>query len=270
MSFRTPRPTGISGTTAWLPGSFQGRIDLTQVGSTHIFRERWSRKFRYRGLTPCDTYAFALPIAQPGPFNWVGAAGCLDTVFIQAPGKEADLVSSEYLDALILAISKEQVHSTVAALSDMDHLFDERHATIKLAPERAAHLRQLGKAILAPAMQESASDPIETKFWSEQLVKLYLWEVVRTCERFSPVAAPARSAILVQSATELVLSGPAGGIGLTEICAEFGVSLRTLHYAFQDVTGCPRRPGCAGSGSIGSTRRYCRGHPRKPRSRALQ
>ncbi len=89
------RPIGISNTTGWLRGGFEGRIELTQVGSRRIFRERWNRKFRYRGTTPGGAYAIALPLDQPDSLNWVGSHDCSNTIIVQAPGKDAELVSSD-------------------------------------------------------------------------------------------------------------------------------------------------------------------------------
>jgi len=41
---------------------------------------------------------------------------------------------------------------------------------------------------------------------------------------------------IVRQATEMVSNDVACTTGLLDICSELGFSLRTLHYAFQDVT----------------------------------
>jgi AraC family transcriptional regulator, ethanolamine operon transcriptional activator len=97
------------------PGKFEGGIELTQVGSRQIFRERWGQKIRYQGTAPQGSFGFALPLDQPGTANWIGRQTCADTVIFQAPGQESDFVSSDYWDALVLGISTQEVQSIVSA-----------------------------------------------------------------------------------------------------------------------------------------------------------
>ncbi len=221
------------------PGPFDGGIDMIQFGSRHIFRERWGRKTMYQGTAPQGSYGIALSFDQPGTGNWVGRPVGPDPVIVQAPGQEADMVSSHYWDALTLSVSKEEVHSIVSALSGRDDNIGNFCGALTLQPDVADRLRRLGRDFLREARQASDEDERQISRWSEQLVRVFLWEMVDALESPEFVVAPTRPANTVRLATELVLSDQTNEIELTEICAQLKVSLRTLHYAFQDVTGMP-------------------------------
>jgi len=221
------------------PGRFEGGIDLTQVGSRQIFRERWGRKIRYQGTAPHGAFGFALPFDQPGTANWVGKPTCADTVILQAPGQEAHFVSSGYWDALVFGISEEEVHSIVAVLTGDDDVNDGLHGTVTLARHAADRLRQLGRDFLYESASASPEDERQISRYSEHLVTLFLWELVNAQENRVSLIDPTKTADTVRKATELVLSERTSVMGLMEICTRLDVSLRALHYAFQDVTEMP-------------------------------
>ncbi|WP_068113355.1 helix-turn-helix domain-containing protein [Tropicimonas marinistellae] len=219
------------------PGPFEGRIDLTRVGSRQIFRERWNRKFAYRGTTPSDSFAVALPVHQSAPMNWVGARTCEDTVIVQAPGQEADLVSPEELDLIILAVPEEEYHRLVSAMSSREERDDPSHSFVSLAPNVAASLRRESLEFLCYSREAQPKDLDQIAIFSEQLVKRFIWEV-ETAKGEQDVASCTNGySEIVKKATGLVMSQPNDSIGLTEICNQLDLSLRTLHYAFEDVTG---------------------------------
>ncbi len=218
-------------------GRFKGSIELTQVGTRQIFRERWGRKIMYRGIAPPGSFGFAIPLDQPGTATWVGKPACVDTVILQAPNKEADLLSSVYLDTLGLAVSEKEFHWIVSAFSDHDDISDSFHGAITLQRQVANQLRRIGLDFLrvsksAPSVQET-----QISWLSEQFVRLVLWELVDAHASSDFVYDLSKPAKTVTQATELVVSDQTSRIGLADICKHCGVSARTLHYAFQDVTG---------------------------------
>jgi AraC family transcriptional regulator, ethanolamine operon transcriptional activator len=89
------------------------------------------------------------------------------------------------------------------------------------------------------AKSASPEDEVLISRRSEQFVKLFLWELVDALEGSEIDVGPTRQSDIVNRATEFALSEQTGEIGLVEICAHLKVSLRKLHYAFQDVTGLP-------------------------------
>ena len=87
--------------------------------------------------------------------------------------------------------------------------------------------------------QTAIADPevgwaVERSF--QQLLNVLLHELVTAGEEQADERRPISSARIVRRATDLVLADPTSRVGLVDICAALGVSLRTLHYAFGDVT----------------------------------
>lgn len=219
------------------PGRFEGGIEMTKIGSREIFRERWNRKVRYHGTTPRGTYGLALPLTLLGTANWIGEPVAQNTVVLQAPGNEAEFASSDTWDALTFAVAEEEVEKISSALSDRPYASSDFHGSATLSQNAANSLRSQGMEFLRCSKSAQIADATQVALWSEQFVRLFLWEVIQAQQDREIVVVPARSAEIVKQATDLVLSEPGCGTGLTEICERIDVSLRTLHYAFQDVTG---------------------------------
>ena len=218
------------------PGQFEGGIELAQLGSRQIMRERWGRKIRYRGTAPPGSFGFGLPLEMLGTANCIGQLVRSNTVVLQAPGKEADLISSDYWDSLVLGLPEDEVQSIVSVLSSHDDVTGKFHGVITLKQDVADRLRRLGLDFIRQSKLASIEDETRIQGMSEQFVKQFLWELVDALEGSITDVRPTKPSDIVRQATELVLSDRTNATGLTEICKHLGVSLRALHYAFQDVT----------------------------------
>ena len=217
------------------PGQFEGGIELAQLGSRQIMRERWGRKVRYTGTAPPGSFGFAIPLEQLGTANWIGRPVHSNTVVLQAPGREADLISSAYWDSLVLGLPEDEVQSIVSVLSIHDDVTGELHGVVNLKQDATDKLLRLGLDFIRQTKLASSDDETRIQRMSEQFVKLFLWELVDAQEGSNNDVRPTKPSDIVRQATELVLSDRTNATGLTEICEHLGVSLRALHYAFQDV-----------------------------------
>jgi len=218
-------------------GQFEGRLELVQVGSRHIFREFWGKKLRYRGTAPAGSFAFAIRLDQGENTNWMGQPVDNDSVIFQAPGREAEFVSSEEWDALVLSISDEEVFSVLMALTGGEDMRSVLYGNLRLTPDVVEKLRYHGRAFLNLSRRKCSADNVEIVKSSEQFTRLFLWEIVQALDSPALIDDPSKSSKIVSQATEMVINEYSGSIGLLEICSELKVSLRTLHYSFQDVTG---------------------------------
>lgn len=218
------------------PGRFEGRIDLLQIGSSQVYRETWGRKIRYRGTAPPGAYGFALPLSQRGKSRWIGRPAFSNTVVLQAPDREADLVSADYWDALVLAIPEAEMVSVVSGFSDRVCISRDLHGVVTLQQGVADKLRAVGLDLLHQSTSASSVDDVQTACLTEQFAQLFLWELVSALDGSDYTIAPTKSTELVRQATDLVLSDPKRRMGLTDICAYLNVSLRRLHYSFQAAT----------------------------------
>nr|WP_254448099.1 helix-turn-helix domain-containing protein [Ruegeria arenilitoris] len=64
---------------------------------------------------------------------------------------------------------------------------------------------------------------------------LCLWEILKAVNGGREVTANERASKIVRKAIDLVAANHDKVIGLVEICETLGVSLRSLHYAFQEI-----------------------------------
>ncbi|WP_170623830.1 helix-turn-helix domain-containing protein [Ruegeria sp. HKCCA4633] len=218
-------------------GQFEGGLKLAQVNESQILRIRWGQKIRYRGTAPAGAFAFALPFDQQGDANWIGQKAGVDTVLMQAPNKAGDLISSNFYDALVLGVPENDVFRISSALSGKGEISGNLHGASTLSTAGAASLRHQGQSLIDRAISDFSDDRAALKRLSDQFIKLFLWELVKSNGGGLKEHRVSRPARLVGDATDLVLSDVTGNIGLTTLCAHYGVSLRTLHYAFKDVTG---------------------------------
>mgnify|MGYP001820312452 CR=1 FL=1 len=218
-------------------GPFEGSIEVVQIGSKQVSRERWGRKLRYQGTAPPGTFAFAVPLRQPDTASWVGMPAGRDDIVVQAPDQEAHLVSAETFNMLVFCIPEDEVQSIVATLAGDQDISFRAHDVVALKPDIADSLRQAGNHIIEGSRAPTGHEKQALSQWSDQIVKLLLCEMLESKDNGEILVRPASSVRLVSRATDLVLAEETGCIGLTDICARLGVSLRSLHYAFQDCTG---------------------------------
>lgn len=218
-------------------GQFEGRLELTQVGSRQIFREFWGKKLRYQGTTPAGSFAFALRLDQGEDANWVGQCSNADSVIFQPPGQEAEFVSSGGWDALVLSISEDELSSTLMALTGGEDMRNALCGVLPLPPQAAHKLRFHGYGFLERSRRNCHADEPGLVKASEQFARMFLWEVVQALAPPTLTVDPCKSSKIVSQATDMVLNENSGAVGLLEICNELKVSLRTLHYSFQDITG---------------------------------
>lgn len=220
-------------------GQFEGGLHLTQIGSRQVMREYFGKKIWYRGTAPANSFGFGLPIKQSGQANCVGYTVDNNTVVLQTPGQEADLITGDFWDSIVLSYTEEDIRTITSALSNKKHRIWHRTGTIQLSPDAAMSIRRLALNLLDQEVSESNKSKTRMAFLHDQLMKFFLWNLLQVQESEAMDVKPHRPANIVKRATDYVLADATGKAGLTEICKEVGVSLRSLHYAFQDVTGLP-------------------------------
>lgn len=219
------------------PGSFKGGLEMTMVGSAQTMHERWGRKVSYQGTAPSGSYGFALPLQMSEPGNWNGHQTTFNSVVIQLPGRAADFVACDNWEMIALGISEERVREIVAVLTCGGEFANEYHEVAHLNQCNADALRSLGRAFLDLPDPTTSEDLDRYEVYSEQFVKLFLWELVKARQDPELGVDYTKPAIIVRDATDYVFSHPSDKVGLTDVCLHLNLSLRALHYAFSDVTG---------------------------------
>jgi AraC-like DNA-binding protein len=156
---------------------------------------------------------------------------------MQSPYQEGQLISGEVWDSLVISFSEDDVQSVVRSLSGGRNLTPSFQGSVQLNQEGANWLRCAGLDLLKKSMQFSGEEYARFVAQSEQFKKLFLWRLVSAFDNSSARSRQSSKAAVVKQATDLVVADPSVIIGLTEICDNLQISLRSLHYAFHDVTG---------------------------------
>ncbi len=219
------------------PGKFYGSIELTEVGTTQVMREKWGRKMRYRGAGVPSGFGFALPLGSTDSVFWLCSKVEQNSVVIQSPYLEGQLVSDDEWDSLVLSFSEEEVWSIASALSGGLDLKRKLHGNLVLDRLTAKKIKRAGLSFLQETKSCSEKDYIMYAVQLDQFKKLFIWALSEALNETKVSSPPSKRGVIVRQATDLVFADPQKVPGLTEICKHLGISLRSLHYAFQDVTG---------------------------------
>lgn len=216
-------------------GQFRGSLELSQVGGTQIFREKWSQSIHYQGTAPEGTFGMALPISQAGLSRWVGLPVDINTAVLQAPGQAADMMATEEWDTLAFALPEAQVSAALATMSGGKTIDFADHATIALSPGVAQRIRRMGLDHIAFAFSADAKDGEEVKRRSDQAVFLWLSELLRASDDSSVAHHDVKAMSIFRQAVDFIDANQDRAVGLVEICETLGIGLRSLNYAFNEV-----------------------------------
>ncbi|WP_170486472.1 MULTISPECIES: helix-turn-helix domain-containing protein [unclassified Ruegeria] len=219
------------------PGQFFGSMELTEVGTTQVMREKWGRKMRYRGVGIPGGYGFALPLGSTNSVNWLGSSVEQTSVVMQSPYLEAQLVSDDTWDSLVLSFPMEEVQAILIALSGGIDLSHRLHGNLVLNQAKADRIKRGGLSLLQKTKSCSPKDHAVYAAQVDQFKKQFLWTLLESFNEFLVPSPPSKQGIIVQKATDLALADFPEVLGLIDICTNLGISLRSLHYAFQDVAG---------------------------------
>ena len=219
------------------PGKFAGSLEMTEVGSTQIMREKWGKKVRYRGVGVPNGFGFAMPLGETNSVNWLGSPVGPTSVVMQSPYFEGQLISDETWDSLVFSFDEDEVRDIIIALSGGRDRSRELHGNLVLGAQSAKRLKRAGLEIIKISGSSDIDDHSRIARHADQFKKKFIWELLEALDASRKPLWPTSRADIVRRATDLVFSDPTRSVGLTELCRQLGVSLRSLHYAFQDVTG---------------------------------
>ncbi len=221
-------------------GRFQGRLSFADLEQIQLFDIESNRCIRSRGLRKPETVAISPVLAENAGARWRGRELRPGMVNIAGAGIEVDHTScSRDYRQTALAIHVELLNRTAEGLIglDWDTLRQGIHA-FQLEPETAVALATRWRHCLK-RLEASPSglddelqciDPIELA--SDLLRTLCGGRIVDPFR-----TTPFQRQRVVRQAEEFALADPDVRVSILQLCEHTGVSERTLHYAFMEVTG---------------------------------
>jgi AraC family ethanolamine operon transcriptional activator len=221
-------------------GTFLGEAHQVQVGGISVLRLSANRVIQARGTHRPGGYAFAPILPTNERATWRGRRLKPGQINVNPPSGVVDHLTSADYSLLNLDVDVETFQTSAEVLCGPD--LGERLAggkALSPAPDAfaalEASLRQLLVDALAhPALLESpeACKAIEQTCVGQLLRAITSADLVGG----APVTVGDREP-LVRRAEELMLAHLDRPLHVEEICAELGVSERTLRYAFHDLFG---------------------------------
>jgi AraC family ethanolamine operon transcriptional activator len=223
------------------PGRFKGLTTDLWLGTLQIFRERSNQRIYQAGRAWPGSVTFGLPLAMEGSARFCGQALDLDSVLVLGPRGELDFQTSLELDILgitmpqsLLGTIDERVADSALGAPTLGS------GLIRLDRNCAARLRAMGLALFDTI--EGEPDCLVHAGVRDQLRDRILESLAQTLldATLRPLGADrhAKHRAIVDVVRDLALHERVdSALTVEQLCAQVGVSRRTLQYAFESVLG---------------------------------
>jgi AraC family transcriptional regulator, ethanolamine operon transcriptional activator len=221
------------------PGSFTGNLQQVQFGKTQVFSETVSQRVHEAGTAWPGALVLALVRNASEPLRWRGrAAGVMDVACFSGD-HEFDIVVPPGGEILAVAIDAAEFHRYAEAVSADESL--RRSPAIPQLLSSPAHHSRLARLLDAslqtvvhaphlmqhPQAQKSLREALYDQFIDLKEAPQLAAVTLNVSGRCALVAAVRDYA---QAQSNEVPS-------VADLCRAFGVSRRSLQYAFEDVVG---------------------------------
>ncbi|MDB6084150.1 MAG: transcriptional regulator, AraC family [Gammaproteobacteria bacterium] len=215
-------------------GRFEGRFRSFRLGDDlGIHFEMANRALAQSAWTPSGRYA-ACVLGEASPPCALNAGDFSQTDVVLCPeGKCIEGQTAAGMSICCIDIAYELLPDAGDSMRTTEVLRDAR---------RSGQLRELVRSGLTAfsALDSLSSYPAAVKSFKSSLADL-LWEMAAQSRsngaRRTSHHATARTLHIFRRAREYIHHGLADGIAVVELCAEVGVSRRSLEYVFQSVIG---------------------------------
>lgn len=222
-------------------GRFEGRFSFAFLGDVQLIRISANRVIRSTGACPRDCLVFTPVTPQIAASTWRGRTLKPGMVNVLASSMEMDhRTCLEYAQAsLIVPLARlEQVSLAVLGIG-CDRLLP-RGKELTIGDSNTDRLTNRLSDSIQRWVQPGLSG--QTNLVSQVSLDQILVDLVAMLGE-SRIEDPlhttsSQRAAVVRKIEEFVRENPGQSLGILDLCKLSGVSKRTLHYAFLEVTGC--------------------------------
>ncbi len=221
-------------------GSFQGRIRFADFDGVQLFDTEMNVVIRCRGARPPDSFTFSLVEPMNAEALWRGRVLRPGMINVGAPSHEMDHRTSRNYRHTAITIRRDLLERMTPHLLGIDIqalLASEPAVQVepRLSETLARDYRTVLRALDLSRDSESswdggAIDPGELV--ANLLRTLSAGRITNPCR-----TTPTERLRVVREAEEYTRSVASGRVTVLQLCRLTGVSERTLHYAFLEVTG---------------------------------
>jgi AraC family ethanolamine operon transcriptional activator len=221
-------------------GRFFGRLEFADLGGVQLLCVEANRVVRTRGSRPAESFVFSPVTPEIAGSYWRGRILSPGMVNVLAPHAELDhRTCPDYRTAAIVVRRDllERVAATVMGVGLERLLCGDR--ALEIGVEQTAALagrfREAMRRLVTPTAGEPS--PFTAAVESENLATRLVSTLahVRVVDPFRTTCSQRIAA--VRRVEDHVRAFPERRFTILQLCALAGVSKRTLHYAFLEVTG---------------------------------
>jgi len=221
------------------PGSFTGNLHQVQFGKTQVFSETVSQRVHEIGAAWPGSLVLALVLNASEPLRWHGRLAGATDVACFSGHQEFDIVVPAGSEILAVALDSADFHDYAEAVS-LDEALRRSPGIPQLLSSLAQHSRLV--RLLDATLQTASEAPhlLQHAQAQKSLREAFYDQLIGLREDPQQAAvslnANGRSA-LVSAVRDYVLAHSDEVSGVADLCRVFGVSRRSLQYAFEEVLG---------------------------------
>lgn len=220
-------------------GAFSGSFLEAQIDGVQLFREVTSNSLHQTGALPAGTIAVGVPVALRGNATFCGQA-CDGTQLHVFSGNDAfEFFSPRGLDIAGFVLTEFDLRGAFT-LDELETILPSlaRPHLRSVAGGAADRMRHIFADVCEVVTQcpELASDPVRLSLISRDVISALAAALSRAqSDRYE--IPPAKRALIVRDARDLVTEWPDGYTSIAELCQTLGVSRRALQHSFQETLG---------------------------------
>jgi len=222
-------------------GAFEGHVRALDVDDAYVFLESANRNLLQRGALATGALGVAVPLHLAGEARFCGRPCSLNQLYVYSgeAGFEFCSPADHQVAGIALAAGDLSLLSAQAAAPQ------RTAALVKHAHTRVARPEALDRArgLVVSALQAAAQTPnlLQSDQARAQLKDAVMATLVdlltgMDADDAPPLEVRARWQLVKRTRERIALS-PAEPTTVATLCAELGVSRRTLQYCFHDVLG---------------------------------
>jgi AraC family transcriptional regulator, ethanolamine operon transcriptional activator len=221
------------------PGSFTGNLLQVQFGKTQVFSETVSQHVHEMGSAWPGSLVLAVVRNGSEPLRWHGHFAGDTDVAIFSGQQEFDIVVPASSEILVVAIDSADFHDfEEAVLAGEGQLRSPGIPQLISSPRQHSCLVGLLDATLQVAAE--APQLLQHAQVQKSLREAFYDQLIDLGEGQQQVALPltaSRRSALVSAVRDYALRQSDDMASVADLCRVFGVSRRSLQYAFEEVVG---------------------------------
>lgn len=221
-------------------GRFSGRIDELWLADSQVFVETANQRLRQVCSPRPNALWFGIPLPEQAAARLDGQPLAPDTIALGRGGEEFELHTPADFDLYGVVIDTAAWMEFVETIEHVDPQRLLRQLGVRRVDPRARHaLCSALSGWLAAPQRPQAAGAMPASSGLQHALFGALCALLLPQDASAAAMPPSSRRRLVRRVSDFVLSRPDAPVSITEICAEFHVSRRSLQYCFLDVAGLP-------------------------------